>query len=487
MNELIERDAVLRTLHERMRSAVAAGHVAWVAGEAGVGKTSVLRRLAADQPVGTVWWGACDALQTPHPLAPLHDMGRDAGTRFAAALAGPRTTLFEAVLDELRFAAQPTLVVIEDAHWADDATLDFIKFLGRRIERTRAVLAVSFRDDEVAASHPLRRVIGELPAALVTRIDLPRLSPTAVEQLARNASRSPQGLYAVTQGNPFFVTELLRHREDEVPHSVQDLVLARFARLSKPAQTIVQLTSIVPARIERWLVDALLAPPLADLEACLDSGLLLEDASSLSFRHELARVAVESSLASSLAQALHTRVLAAITASGHTLAPARLVHHAAHANDVQAVCRFAPVAAEQASERGAHREAAAHWRIAMAHADAVDDETRARWLEACATEFSIVARLSEAIDAREKLAQLLHRLGDTAREATQPRHVWPTCMSARFATPRPTPPACSAIALTARRYRQAANSPAPTTAKLGCACSTATAKTACNGRARPWR
>ena len=423
MNDLIERDAVLHTLHERVRSAATAGHVVWVAGEAGVGKTSVLRQLAADHPIDTVWWGACDALQTPHPLAPLHDIARDARTRFAAALAGPRNALFEAVLDELCFAAEPMLVVIEDAHWADDATLDFIKFLGRRIGRTHALLAVSYRDDEVATSHPLRRVIGDLPSALMSRIDVPRLSPAACEQLARSAARSPQGVYAATQGNAFFVTELLRHPEDEVPRTVQDLVLARFARLSKPAQAIVRLASIVPARIERWLIETLLAPSIADLESCLESGLLLADASSLSFRHELARVAVEGSLAPLLAQSLHAQMLTAIVASDREFAPARLVHHAAHADDAEAVCRFAPVAAAQATERGAHREAAAHWRTAMANADGIDDQTRARWLDAYATEAAVVGRTSEAIVAREELAALLHRLGETAREAVNFSHL----------------------------------------------------------------
>lgn len=417
MNELIERDAVLQTLHERMRLAATAGHVTWVAGEAGVGKTSVLRRLAAGQPAGAVWWGACDALQTPHPLAPLYDIGRDAGTRFAAAVAGPRATLFEAVLDELRFAAQPILVVIEDAHWADDATLDFIKFLGRRIERTRALLAVSFRDDEVSASHPLRSVIGELPTELMTRIDLPRLSPTAVEELARTASRSPHGLYAVTHGNPFFVTELLRHREDEMPRSIQDLVLARFARLSKPAQAIVRLTSIVPGRIERWLAEALLAPSLADLEACLDSGLLLADASSLSFRHELARVAVAGSLAPLLAQSLHAQALAAIVASGRALTPARLVHHAALAGDEGAVRRYAPAAAQNARERGAHREAARHWRTALQQADPIDEDERCRWLEAYALVCRNIAWNDEAITARQELDVSYRRSGDVVAQA----------------------------------------------------------------------
>ncbi|MDQ6627577.1 MAG: AAA family ATPase [Pseudomonadota bacterium] len=286
------------------------GHVVLVAGEAGVGKTSVLRALAASH--ANVWWGGCDALQTPHPLAPLLDIARDAEVRFADRLAGPRPALFEAVLDDLRLPADPVLMVIEDAHWADDATFDLIKFLGRRIERTHALLVVSFRDDEVPAAHPLRRVIGELPRAALTRIELSRLSPEGVETLARRALRSPAGLFDATQGNPFFVTELLRHRLNEMPRTVQDLVLARFARLDKPAQAIVRLVSIVPGRLERWLLEALLAPTLPALEACLDSGLLLSDATSFSFRHELARAAVETALAAPVPQSLHAQVLRAV-------------------------------------------------------------------------------------------------------------------------------------------------------------------------------
>ncbi|MEO6747037.1 MAG: hypothetical protein ABIN08_21365, partial [Caldimonas sp.] len=182
------------------------------------------------------------------------------------------------MLDELHRAPKPVLVVLEDAHSADDATLDLIKFLGRRIERTHAPLVISFRDDEVSATHPLRRVIGELPASALTRIDLPRLSLAGVDTLARRALRNPGGLFAATQGNLFFVTELLRHRLDEVPRTVQDLVLARFARLDKAAQAIVRLASVVPGRLERWLLDALFAPELPALEACFESGLLLADA-----------------------------------------------------------------------------------------------------------------------------------------------------------------------------------------------------------------
>jgi len=413
--ELVERESAMQTLRHLLEAARVQGHVALVAGEAGIGKTSLLRALAAKHEA--VWWGACDALQTPLPLAPLLDIARDTGARFAQALAGPRPALFEAVLDELRLVVTPVLMVIEDAHWADDATLDLLKFLGRRIARTKALLIVSFRDDEVPAAHPLRRVIGELPPASLARIELSRLSPAGVETLARRALRSPAGLFAATQGNPFFVSELLRHPVDEVPRTVQDLVLARFARLQTPAQAIVRLASIVPAHIERWLVDALLGPDLRDLEACLDSGLLLADATTLRFRHELARVAVESALAPPVAQALHAQVLRALTAEGRSVPAARLAHHAALAADEAAVRLHVPVAAADARARGAHREAARHYRTVLRQVGSVSEDERRGWLEAYAEESQLLDRHEEAVTARLELDASFARAGDVVGQA----------------------------------------------------------------------
>jgi DNA-binding CsgD family transcriptional regulator/tetratricopeptide (TPR) repeat protein len=420
--DLVERGEALMALDAALREVAAgAGRIVLVAGEAGIGKTSMLRAFAAAHPGTRLWWGACDALQTPHPLGPLHDIARDADVRFRPLLhsAPSRAALFDAVLDELRRAVDPVLVVIEDAHWADDATLDLIRFIGRRIERTRALLAVSFRDDEVNASHPLRRVIGELPSAAVARLPLQRLSPAAVVALAHRAGRPPAGLHTATQGNPFFVTEVLRQPAEQLPPTVQALVLARFARLPPAAQAVVRLASIVPARIERWLVDALLAPALADIEACIDSGLLLADASWLAFRHELARVAIESSLSAAVALSLHAQALKALAAAAVDAAPspARLVHHAALAQDSAAVRRLAPVAAEQARQRGAHRAAAAQWRLALAHDSTPPSPEHARWLEAYATECQLTDQLDAAIDARQRLGALYHAQGQTRLEA----------------------------------------------------------------------
>ncbi len=413
--QLVERESALLALRQCLQGVGSRGHVALVCGEAGIGKTSVLRALADGHD--DVWWGACDALQTPHPLGPLLDVVRSTTTRFAARLAGPRAALFEAVLDELSHAPSPVLVVIEDAHWADEATLDLLKFLGRRIERTRALLVISFRDDELSASHPLRLVIGELQRAALTRIELAALTSEGVELLARRALRSPGGLFAATQGNPFFLTELLRHPVAELPRTVQDLVLARFARLPRRAQDIVRLAAIVPVRLETSLLDAMLAPTAAELEACIDGGLLLADATALRFRHELARVAVEAAIPAPVSRTLHAQMLRALEAVGWPVPAARLAHHAVQAGEGSAVARYAPLAGDEAGLRGAHREAARHYRAALAQAGLADAVTHQRWLDACARACQRIGAHDEAIARREELDRSYRGTGDVEGEA----------------------------------------------------------------------
>ena len=417
---LVERDAALLTFDRALASArLGSGHVLLVSGEAGIGKSMLLKAMGERRGDATLWWGACDSLETPHPLAPLHDIARGADVAFKALLAPgqPRAELFEAVLTALQRSPRPVVAVFEDVHWADDATLDLLKFLGRRIDRAPALLVLSWRDDEVSAVHPLRRLLGELPASLVTRIALEPLSAGAVDSLARAAMRSAAGLHALTRGNPLFVSELLRHGADGVPHGVQDLVLARFARLGAAAQAVVRLASTVPTRIEAALVHALLAPSAPVVEECLNSGLLNAADDAYFFRHELARVAVEASLAPPTARALHADVLRALEQPGQAaVSLARRVHHAVRAGDARAVAALAPAAARQAQQRGAHLEAAAHFRTALAHGergDAVGD-----WLAAYALECRLTGQIDAAIDAHRQLTDWHRGHPDARREAT---------------------------------------------------------------------
>ncbi|HEY5263780.1 MAG TPA: AAA family ATPase, partial [Steroidobacteraceae bacterium] len=351
--ELLERARCLADLAQWLGAVAARGGcVALVGGEAGIGKSSLLHEFAGLQHHARVLWGACDALFTPRPLAPLHDIARQTrGALLAAVNSGARREeIFTAALDELERAA--ALVVFEDMHWADEATLDLLKYLGRRIHRTHAMLVVTYRDDEVDLRHPLRFVIGDLPRANTHRMSLSPLSEAAVAQLARRAGRPSKGLHSVTGGNPLFVTEVLAGATDSVPVTVRDAVLSRMARLSPAARAIAELACVVPGKTEIWLLQQAIRPDEADIESCLRIGMVRDQDGAVAFRHELARHALENSLSQAHQQSLHAKVLS-ILAPRPGIPAARLAHHADGAHNAEDVLRFAPIAAAQAAAVGA--------------------------------------------------------------------------------------------------------------------------------------
>src|SRR5689334_18123855 len=208
---LLERESYIQTLNACLeRVAGGAGCIALVFGEAGIGKSALLRQFADVQHTakGTparVLWGGCEALFTPHPLAPLYDIARQIGGDFPAALdeAPRRDILFNLTIDQLARLTAPTVLVFEDVHWADEATLDLIKFLGRRLHGLGVMLVISYRDDELGPKHPLRAVLGDLPSSLVRRLHLVPLSAEAVTALAEAAGRPAANLHRITSGNPF--------------------------------------------------------------------------------------------------------------------------------------------------------------------------------------------------------------------------------------------------------------------------------------------
>ena len=199
---------------------------------------------------------------------------------------------------------------------------------------------------------------------------------------SRNAPANGLGdLYAVTGGNPFFVTEALASQDHGVPVSVSDAVLSRLARLTPAARAVVELISVVPAKTELWLLNESISPTTAVLEECADAGILVLDNSSIGFRHELARRAVEDSLPAPRAQSMHAKVLKALLSRGADSQLARVVHHAAKSGDAAAVLEYAPIAARQAAALNAHRESASHYQTALKYADVLPPEQRADLLE----------------------------------------------------------------------------------------------------------
>ena len=421
---LLERDDQLASLADAL-AAAAAGHgrLVFVGGEAGVGKTALVRRFCADNSRSArVAWGACDALFAPRPLGPLADVAAETGGELADLVErGARAyEVLGAVLAELN--RRPTVLVLEDLHWADDATLDLVRLLGKRIQATRGLVVATYRADGPASAHPLRVVIGGLVAeAGVDHMRLPPLSLEAVRELAAPHRIDADELFLRTGGNSFFVTEALASGATDVPPTVRDAVIARAAALGAGAQALLETVAIFPQRADLRILERLVGTEIVEVDECLATGMLTYHGKDVGFRHELARRAIEDSIAPYRRLELHRAALAALRELGAD--PARLAHHADAAGDAASVAEFAPLAAEQAAATGSHREAAALYERALGAGDALPPGERPRLLELGAHEFHLIDRYATAIQLLQEAIDLHDRAGDRLRQGAALRQL----------------------------------------------------------------
>jgi DNA-binding CsgD family transcriptional regulator len=359
---LLEREGLLAALEADRR---VGGRMVLVAGEAGVGKTALVDAFTAAAGSLRVLRGACDPLETPRPLGPLFDLAYETGGDLLDSLLAnaPREVVFRTAFDELRTA--DTIVVLEDAHWADGGTLDWLRFAGRRIRQTEATVVVTYRPGESGA---LQRLLGQLTTAPgVVRLDVAPLSPEAVSELAAEVGHDGVRVYAATGGNAFFVTELLAS-DNELPTTVRDAVLARAATLSEPARATLDAASVLGTTFDEELLRAVEPKAVEGLDQCLATGILQrgDGDSSLSFRHDLARRAVEAALGGPRAAALHGAALDALPDdTWDTEVLSMRVEHADRAGRHAELLPLAVAASDRASALGAHGEAAAYLRRAI--------------------------------------------------------------------------------------------------------------------------
>jgi len=398
--ELLERDTQLQALHVAFdRAGDGRGSVVLVSGEAGVGKTSLIRAFV--RQVGDragIFIGASDDLVTPRTLGPFRDMGRHGGV---LARVGPkdRDGFIDALLTEMSAPRRPTVVIVEDAHWADDASLDVVHYVARRIEALPAMLVVSYRDEELSRENRLHRLIGALTGPAVVRIELRELSDQTVARLATEAGLQPGPVVAAVCGNPFHLTEVLAAPDLPVPVSVRHAVLARLDQLPEACRAALGELAVIPTEVEDWLVAALLDDATV-LDPAERLRMLVVRRGRVQFRHELARRVVERSIPRSCRAEHHRAVLAALAAA-RAEAP-WLVHHAVGAGDDVAAARYAAVAAAEAAAADGHREAAAFAGLALERATLLDPGVVARCDGFAAWALYFLNRFQEAAEHADR-------------------------------------------------------------------------------------
>ncbi|QNN51843.1 ATP-binding protein [Nocardioides mesophilus] len=411
---LLEREAQLAALSEYADDARAGrGRLVLVAGEAGIGKTALVETFQRSVGLRTLH-GACDGLFTPRALGPLFDVATEAGGALLDACRAerPREELFATLLVTL--AEQPTVVVLEDLHWADEATLDLVRHVGRRLKDLPVVVLATYRDDGLSARDPLRVALGELGSQRTTRrIDLAPLSGPAVDELAAAVATSGTELYRLTGGNPFFVTEMLRGSPGTVPPSARDAVLARVARLRDPTRRTAEAAALLGGRVDVGLLGAVCEARADHLDELVVSGLLVSGPAGLRFRHELTRLAIAQEIPAHRVVAIHAAALAALGTRGAD--EARLAYHAEGAGDAQAVQLFAPRAAERSAQLGSHREAVAQLERALRFIDGVRAEEVADLWTRLSVESGLTDSWDRSREASDAALALWRHAGDPLR------------------------------------------------------------------------
>ena len=244
--------------------------------------------------------------------------------------------IFTAVFDELLL--RPTVLVLDDLHWADQATIDLLRFVLRRVPKTQSFVVGTVRDEEIGPTSPMRSLLGDVARSPhAATVALAPLSLNAVAALVGERPVDAAWLYGVTGGNAFYVCEMLDHAGDALPTTVRDAILARTAELDVAAWDLLNLLTCAPGAIPDHLL-AGLGVTLPALRTLDEANLIRRSARGVAFRHDLCRLAVSSVIPPGAESGLHRRLIDAHDAASDS-DPAVITHHALGAGDKTRVVR----------------------------------------------------------------------------------------------------------------------------------------------------
>ncbi|MGZ3922366.1 MAG: AAA family ATPase [Flavisolibacter sp.] len=420
--KLIERDGTLNHLQavfEKVEQGQ--GHCVFIYGEAGIGKTSLVREFTSKvKKRANVYQGTCDALFTPRPLAPLYDVLLQLQDKSFETNSGfeDRYTSFNRFFYEIKCKSDSCVVIFEDIHWADESTLDFIKFFSRRITQLKCLFLLTYRDMEVHSQHSLTNVFGQLDPDSSVRLQLLPLSKSAVEKMAGEKGYKGEDVYAISGGNPFYVNEILASYSLGVPDNIRNLVLSIYNRLEERNKNVWQILSVLPAAFEIRYLEAMDPSYAANIHSFLDLKIVVINDGLISFKHELFRRTIESSLSPFLRIELNKRILYLLRESFEKNGEIeRIIHHAKAANEHEIVVKYAPVAAKQAIKLGAHLQASKLYLAAIEYYQGREVEALISFYEPYAYECYLSSQIEEAIIYTGKLIQLLEKRRNTEKES----------------------------------------------------------------------
>src|SRR6187551_3537408 len=413
--ELVERAGVLASLQKTFKNVTEGeGHCLFISGEAGIGKTSLVKTFCQQQENCIIYQGACDALFTPRPLAPLYDIVWQVRSDLwpASHTIEERSELFLKFFHELSVKKEKILIVFEDIHWADEATLDFIKFFARRITKLKCLFILTYRHDEINSGHYLRNILGDLSPDTFTRIQLQPLSKDAVYKMAVEKGYDAEDVYNISGGNPFYVTEILASYSPGVPDNIKDSILSVYNRQEKGTKNAWEISSVIPEGLEVNRFAIMKSLWDEGMDHCFALNIIIIKNDRVVFKHELYRRTIEASLSPFKRIELNKKILEFFLASFEEAGEIeRIVHYAKNANANALVIKYAPLAAKQASSVGAHTEAAKLFFTAIEYSAGEKEQLLALY-EAYAYECYLINQTTEAIIYSSKSMELWKQKGD---------------------------------------------------------------------------